>query len=147
MITIARHREAKTPRPLSSRQMLMAGYIAKGMTAVAAYEKAGYKGDAKKNAVHVTEKDGFQHYYQNLLERAETEAVATRVERLELLSKIMRDNQHDNPRVSLSAADLLNRMTGEYAPERFRAEVTLTPVEEVMKNLRLYDDIEAPEDS
>ena len=106
-----------------------------------------YREDANKNASQITGNHGFRQYYQSLLERAETEAVATRADRLELLSKIMRECMNDNPRDAIRAIDILNKMTGEYAPERFKAEVTLTPIEEVIKNLRLHDSIDAPEDS
>ena len=56
----------------------------------------------------------------------------------------MRNTKKDDPRTSLAAGDQVAKLTGDYAPERFKAEVTLTPIEEVMKNLRRHGTIKAP---
>lgn len=134
----------KKTRALSTRQKRMAQLMAAGDTAVSAYAEAGYTGDPERKACQVVENSGFKKHLDSLMAKGATKAVKTRAERMEALSRVMDRTEEEKPDTMIRASDQLNKLTGEYAPERFKAEVTLTPVETMMTNLRLYDTIEAP---
>ena len=121
---------------LSTKQKRMAELMLEGHSAVFAYKEAGYKGSPEKCAHIIRENSAFKDHLAKLQLKSETSAVATRAEILENASDIMRDNKANDARTSLAAGDQIAKLTGEYAPERFKAEVTLTPIEQVMKNLR-----------
>jgi len=123
----------------------MAELMLEGHTAVFAYKEAGYKGDPAKCASKIADNCGFKEHLAKLQKKSETKAVATRSDILENATYIMQETRDGDRRTSLAAGDQIAKLTGEYAPERFKAEVTLTPIEEVMKNLRRNNTITGDE--
>lgn len=127
---------------LSTKQKRMAELMLEGHTAVYAYKAAGYRGTPAKCASKIADNSGFKKYLSQLQKKSQTKAVATRAELLENASNILRDTASKDPRTSLAAGDQIAKLTGEYAPERFQAKVEHTPVQVVLKNLRLHGNVD-----
>lgn len=89
----------------------------KGLSAVDAYEQAGYKPN-RSHAARLVAKGNIRDRVAELQERASEKAEWTRAERLAMLHEIALKSQSEDPRTSIAAIAETNKMQGDYAPSK-----------------------------
>lgn len=89
--------------------------LAKGKTADEAYVEAGYSYN-RGNAARLKANESIRKRTEEIQSRVAQKAEWSAAERIAMLQRIADANEHDDPRVTVSAIAETNKMTGAYAP-------------------------------
>jgi len=115
---------------MNDRQRRFAELVVQGRPAGRAYEEAGYdargkSADEAASALSRTLK--VKAYMSELREKAVEASHFTTVDRLNMLERIAKAGEDEDPRVSISAIDQANKMTGGHSPEKIdiKAEIEI----------------------
>lgn len=120
---------------ITERQREFARLIAKGEKQGAAYRKAfGCAGQSeaavRSDASRLAKNDRIRRLIEELRERADSEAVMSRHERMVRLSRQVEEAAREGDRSGLvRVIDILNKMDGAYRPKRVRMENTRSIVD------------------
>lgn len=101
----------------NARHEAFAQALAKGMTADAAYEAAGYKAN-RGNATRLKANESVVKRVSEIANRVSEKAEWTAADRLAALKRISDAAETQDPRVSVSAISEANKMQGSHAPAR-----------------------------
>lgn len=115
------------------QQRFVEEYV-RGLPAGRAYENAGYaanKHSAEQSASRMLKNVKVKAYIQALRDIETEDAVLSRQDRLQSLSRINRNNESKAPSVAIRAIGELNRMTGEYRAESVNVEGNMTLWEQI----------------
>lgn len=113
----------------------MADLMFQGYTAVDAYREAGYTGDPLQCANKITQNSAFQEYLDSLRVESTTSTILSVQERKEILSDMARGKSGDESHLDRRGAIAeLNKMGGDYAPQKVEATVETT-LRDLLPNL------------
>ncbi|WP_305986472.1 terminase small subunit [Roseibium sp. MMSF_3544] len=106
----------------NSRHEKFAQGVASGLSAIEAYEQAGYKAN-RQHAHRLATKGDVRERIAEIQASISEKAEWTSAERLNALKEIAERNKVSDPRVSVSAIAEANKMQGSHAPSKTQTKV------------------------
>jgi phage terminase small subunit len=110
---------------LSTQQKRFADGVLSGLHAGRAYEAAGYNSTgstADVCASQLLRKPKVSEYIENIKTKATNSTISTVIERKEMLTRISKKQEKEDPNASRQAIAELNKMDGAYAAEKVEVE-------------------------
>lgn len=119
---------------MNDRQRRFAELVVQGNSGRKAYEEVydTSGASAEVNASKLLRNPKVEAYVKKLREEAKKLSIFTTASKLTMLYEIARDNQAEDPRVSIAAISEDNRMTGGHTPQKLE----VSAVDEFFKGVK-----------